>query len=619
MKALTHNPLTLFGAVRPKKYHVVTSRSRKSDDGSGNEEKVLLRFADREPLHTRFFIPVSKEDKVYFDDSNNAWVHLERCDDVQVLPAWKWETSLRVNGKNIAVTIKEIEEQHELKAYRTLTQFHYRGNGGAGRRIPLIAKIKIANLPQPEVVGFVELSSSMIVGVARKKLMNKDFHDLQTDYKWSQWDYDTAKRYTNAVVRISRCVVYPELRGVGLAAILAKAAVNFAEERWHVGGLRPIFVEIIAEMLRYWPFVEKVGFVQIGETEGNVARAPKAMEYLLTRKENEEGYPKGGGGIMSMHRMHAAKLAKMQEERNWSVAQVIELLKRPSHELSIRDWVELHDIHRPQKPVYMLGITRCAKQHLKEHMQTLPTQQRSETLALVRAGVVAKVTDMRITASVQPQDTARCREIQEAFGIVSRKITTELMRDFSVTFTAGEIVLVNGASGAGKSLFLRALRYALQGKQNGMPHRVIAKWQVDTPKIKVAYLQTPPKNQSPIELLKHLSLDDAMKFLAQAGLAEADLFVRPAYALSVGQAYRLSLAIAFSRNPDLILIDEFCEPLDEYTSAVICRKLRKMTTATGCVAVVATADARYIAAELKPNRTLHLLAGGRHRWINNTR
>ena len=592
------------------KYHLVISRTRRCNAADGNEEKVKLRFDGRPPQQERFFIPVSKGDKVRFG-KKDAWVWLPNMgDEVQILPAWRFQKDLLLNGKRIRLIIKEIEKQDELKAYRALTQFHYRGNGSAGRRVPLIAKINVWNLS--EVVGFVELSSSMIVGVARKKILDTDFYDSERNFGWSKWDYDTAKKYTNAVLRISRCVVYPELRGIGLAAILAEAAVKFATERWHAGGLRPSFIEIIAEMLRYWPFVEKAGFVKIGETEGNVKRAPKAMEYLLKRKANKLGYPKGGGGIMSMHRMHAEKLSAIQQERKMSIDEVVKLLKRPSHKLNARDWVSLHDIHRPKKPVYMRGLTDSAKQHLAKRVKIPPKEKRESS----RSGVLAEISELQITATVSPQKTARCRKIQEAFGIVSNKIQTELMHEFSAEFASGEVILVSGASGTGKSLFLRALHHVIQGKKSKMPTGVFVSAQSVSKKAKVMQIKKPPKNQSPIELLKHLSLDDAMKVLAQAGLAEADLFVRPSYALSVGQVYRLSLAIALSKNPDIILIDEFCEPLDEYTTAVICRKLRKMTLKNKCAAVVATADARNVMTELKPDRTLLLLAGGCHKWIH---
>lgn len=591
-----------------RKYYLVTSRTRKRKDDDGNEGKVELKFKGAQPREERFFIPVSEAEKVRFS-KKNTWVKLRNMDgDVKVSPAWSTEKTVRVNGKKIPLVVKEIETHEELKAYRALTKFHYRGNG-TGRCIPLIATLKVWNLP--EVVGFVELSSSMIVGVARKKLLDTEYSDSTRGYRWKKWDYDTAKKYTNAMVRISRCVVYPELRGIGLAAELTEAAVAFAAERWHVGGLRPCFIEIIAEMLRYWPFVEKAGFVKIGETEGNAKRAPKAMKYLLERKEKNLGYPQGGGGIMSMHRMHADKLVSIQEKQSKSVDDIVKLLSRPSHKLSKDNWLLLHDIYRPKKPVYMRGLTKSAEKHLRKHSPPSPKVKCEHN----RSGEMVSITNLKITACATPQNTERCRKIQEAFGIVIKEIKTELISDFSMEFNAGEVILVTGASGVGKSLFLRAIRHAMSGGKIKLPYGVTAKAKISklgNPKL--VHLQKPAKSKSPIELLKHLSLDDAMKVLAQSGLAEANLFVRPSGTLSAGQNYRLALAVALSKEPDIMLIDEFGEPLDEYTATVICRKTRKITRKTKMTAVVATADARNIVAELQPDRTLLLLANGGYRW-----
>ena len=581
---------------------------------NGGDASIALQLNQKGVSNQRFFVPVSKGDGIRFANGS-AWVKLRKMEgEVQVLPVWYSKKSLRINGRSISLVIKEIETQDELDEYHALTRFHYRGKGGVGRRIPLIAKINVWNLPK--VVGFVELSSSLIVNTARKKVLDGPFHDSDLGIEWKSWDWDTAKKYTNAIVRISRCVVYPELRGIGLAAKLANTAVEYARERWHVGGLRPCFIEIIAEMLRYWPFVEKVGFIKVGETEGNERRAPKSMAYLLTRKRDGKGYPKGGGGIMSMHRMHAEKLAEIQEKRNLTVDGIVSLLTKSSDQLNMQDWVSLHDIYRRKKPTYMLGLTKSARKHLEKQMKSVPTS--TKNIHDKRSGILASVDGLQITACVTPQDSERCRRIQEAFGIVSNEFKSTLLRDFSTEFNAGEIVLVSGASGAGKSLFLDAIRHLTQskGRKTRLPKGIRIDCDEASIKARVVRLQKPPPNKAPIELLSSLSLDDAMRILARAGLAEAHLFVRPSYALSLGQSYRLSLALALSKKPDILLIDEFCEPLDEYTTAVVCRKLRQATKKEGICVIAATADTRRVLPALRPNRILLLLPDGIHKWID---
>lgn len=588
------------------RYVRVKSRALKGED-------TVLRLAGGKTRNCRRFIPVTKGDRIRFD-GKKTWVKLpNKRGEVQIEPGWRSWGYLCLNGKRIRVTFKEIITQAELDAYHMLTRFHYRGNGGACRRVPLIAKVNVWNLPK--VVGFVELSSSLLVNAERKRnVLDHPYQDTtHHGVGWKMWDWKSAKKYTNAIVRISRCVVYPELRGAGLSPMLADAAVNYARERWHIGGLRPCFIEIIAEMLRYWPFVEKTGFVKVGETEGNLKRARTAMEYLLRRKENGRGYPKGGGGIMSMHRMHAEQLAEIQQTRGVSVAEILRLLEQSPDKLDARDWVSLHDILRRKKPTYMLGLTPSASEHLQKCLGASASGRPDSHAPGHRCETHGEIAGMKISATAMPQNSARCRRVQEAFGIVSTEFNSVIADRLDVKFEPGKIVLVSGSSGVGKSAFLRAVRHLLTGNTK-LPDGMRVESDNAVKAKRVAQLQKPPRNKAPIDLLSRYDLDDSMRILAQAGLAEAHLFVRPSFTLSVGQSYRLALALALAKKPDVLLIDEFCEPLDEYTSAVICRKIRKAATKDGISVVVATADARKVLQELQPDRVLLLLSSGRHEW-----
>lgn len=560
-------------------------------------------------MRERRFMPVSKQDKVR-RVNGCQWIKLRKMDgEIQSNPAWSCKKFLYVNGRKIPLVIKEIETASEMREYQALTRFHYRGGNGVGRRVPLIAKIDRWNLP--EVAGFVELSSSMLVNVARRKILDAPFHDSDLNIRWKRWDLDTAKKYNNVLVRIARCVIYPELRGLGLAVKLTNAAIEYARERWHIGGMRPCFIEIIAEMLRYWPFVEKSGFVKVGETQGNDKRAPEVMAYLLGRKDSAQGYPKGGGGIMSMHRKHAEKIAAIRTDKEQSVGGIIKLLSKPPEKLSRKNWLLLHDIYRRKKPTYMLGLTKSARAHLRTQTPNSPPSAKSRPPAQVPA---ASVRSMSVTASVKPRNSERCRRIQEAFGIVSGIFESKIIHDFSADFYSGEICLITGASGVGKSLFLEGIRRVIKNKTGArLPVGIRVDGKNEISKARVAWLQAPPRNQSPIELLGGHHLDDAMRILARAGLAEAQLFVRPARSMSVGQSYRLALALALAKKPDIVIIDEFCEPLDEYTSAAVCRKIRG-AAAEGVCFLVATADARKVQAELRPRRILLLSANGEHKF-----
>jgi ABC-type ATPase with predicted acetyltransferase domain len=125
-------------------------------------------------------------------------------------------------------------------------------------------------------------------------------------------------------------------------------------------------------------------------------------------------------------------------------------------------------------------------------------------------------------------------------------------------------------------------------------------------------------SKEPIQLVRGEDLQEKLHYLALAGLAEADLFVRPSNTLSLGQRYRLALAVALSRQPDLLLVDEFCEPLDRFSTTAVCRRLRKSVALGSFGTVVATAFPSKVVGVLKPNRTLLLSSDGAASWLAGT-
>ena len=516
----------------------------------------------------------------------------------------------------MAVVVKEMETDAELAGYEALTRHHYRNGAGATRRAPLIAKIKAPDLP--EVVGFVEVTSCFLVNVARRKILDAPFADKGRGIEWEQWDMGTTKKYTNVIARISRCVVYPELRGIGVAGVLAEAAKQFAIDRWHIGGWRPVFMEITAEMLRYWPFVEKAGFAKVGETEGNGKRLGKSMTYLLNRRQNNLGFPCGGGGILTMYRAHAALLGEAMKKRQISVEDMIARVKKSPEKLGVNDWVTLHGIYRRPKPVYMLGLTANAENHLRGKLEGLG-EPPPLNLPRRKPGAEVLLKAVSVLASCAPDSSREARRIQEAFGIVAKRLETNVVHGLDVGIKPGEIMLVVGASGSGKSLLLRALAWHASGKLKkwAPPREIQSRATVSSP-VKVAMMARPNLMKSPIALLGKLGLhlEESMRLLASAGLGEAQLFVRPSGTLSSGQRYRLSLALALARKPDLLLIDEFCESLDGYSAAAVCRRLRKEAVHSGLAVAAATVSDARITPELRPDRILRLLPNRGHKWEN---
>ncbi|MGH9659410.1 MAG: GNAT family N-acetyltransferase, partial [Bryobacteraceae bacterium] len=210
----------------------------------------FYRLRNHKILRTHRYCCLGPGDDVVIVAANDAHA---RCQNghAQILPVYTAKDSVAVGGRAVHLTIKEIETGEELAGYHQLEECHYRGKVLHGRRVPLIVRSNDPLLPL--VLGYIELSTAFIMNRPRAILFDSQFRDDATGISWTTWKKDTVRRYTNLVVRIARTVVSPEFRGLGLARILVTHAAQFARRHWHVGTLKPSFLEITADMLRYVP------------------------------------------------------------------------------------------------------------------------------------------------------------------------------------------------------------------------------------------------------------------------------------------------------------------------------------------------------------------------------
>ena len=173
----------------------------------------------------RRFIPVSAG-AILTQTSDTLFLRLHDGSDLQVSPSWKESISFQVGDIVIPMEVKEIESEPELDGFMRLTRYHYRSARVAGRTVPLIVTTTRHDLPN--VVGFVELATTFLVNSARKKILDAPFSDPERGAGWPRWDGKTARKWINSIARISRCVVFPEFRGLGLSSLLAESATRYA-------------------------------------------------------------------------------------------------------------------------------------------------------------------------------------------------------------------------------------------------------------------------------------------------------------------------------------------------------------------------------------------------------
>ena len=84
------------------------------------------------------------------------------------------------------------------------------------------------------------------------------------------------------------------------------------------------------------------------------------------------------------------------------------------------------------------------------------------------------------------------------------------------------------------------------------------------------------------------TLEQSLYWLSVAGLSDAFAILRSCEQLSDGQRYRFRLALAMSKKPAVICIDEFCATLDRVTAAVVAHNVRKFADRFDTTFIVAT-------------------------------
>ncbi|GGB21131.1 ABC transporter ATP-binding protein [Flexivirga endophytica] len=168
----------------------------------------------------------------------------------------------------------------------------------------------------------------------------------------------------------------------------------------------------------------------------------------------------------------------------------------------------------------------------------------------------------------------------------------EVISGLDLSFSPGEIVLLAGGSGAGKSTVLRALA-GLLGE--AVPGERTGTVEVDTPSGML--LQNPADSLVAATIGREVAFGPENLALPRAeiwsrvrdGLAQVGLSYdvdRPTSALSGGELQRLALAGVLAVRPGLLLLDEPTSMLDEETSDSVRRVVVAAARAVGATTVV---------------------------------
>jgi ABC-type ATPase with predicted acetyltransferase domain len=159
-----------------------------------------------------------------------------------------------------------------------------------------------------------------------------------------------------------------------------------------------------------------------------------------------------------------------------------------------------------------------------------------------------------LTTHLPPSPTART--IAAAFGLgLNTHHRFPIADNLPITLAPSQILFITGPSGSGKSTLIKILKRSL------------------TPNIDLERISMRPKKILPDQF--NLPLPEALRYLSIAGLADAFILLRTPPELSDGQRYRLKLALALSKNPPLIIADQFLDSLDRLTAKILAANVRK--------------------------------------------
>lgn len=275
------------------------------------------------------------------------------------------------------------------------------------------------------------------------------------------------------------------------------------------------------------------------------------------------------------------------------------------------------------RPVLMYPLTPEAEKRIREFLEKDPyAKMHGGKLYKSRYGTVEKMNGPIIIENLTKIYSSildvkrlppRLRDVLLAFGVERRVVEKYVLRNVNIVIEPGEIVVVVGASGAGKTTFLRMIIGAVQKELQSQDKYKPTEGTVKTPPNTRLQALLPGELEPSFgseTLLEHVTMKigdpaAAVEVLNMVGLSDA-VFYRARFAeLSTGQKERAKLASLLAEKPNLLVIDELTAHLDTLTAQRVARKVGLLARKAGITLIVATNRSEIIET-LNPDKIIYI-------------
>lgn len=618
-------------------------------DRSGNYTvgKVVIE-TDRRVIHARsvqtgqttMFVAhrmaqIFEQDELQVDADDNISVVVDSglC---QIVPSFELTQTILLGATEIEVICKEVIDAADEDALEYLEQFHYltnlrlkyaeseslrpmKNHASMSNAVSLIMYLALQNQRIP--VGFISLSNSLLsMGSRFRSFQKLSFkHPKRKDVRWDYFSKDLSNALTNHIfVRIPRVTIAPEYRAVGLTKFLLHAGERFIRTRWHFRKSVPLFVEIQAAMLKYVPFVLGSGFYFCGasviSSKELVGQIKKQFSqdafgnvdvsdiFSETRTKNLN---KVSMALESRYKRFVEWVSEYQIPADKAIQQLETALRKyERNERMTEQESMLRSLFMTEKHYYLKGLDESAQKYAEAVSEPISFESFENVL---KTDLNIEIEKMTVSMRYQIPYSEKNETIKNIFGLTINTIHNDIIKDVSLTAKNGEIVLIAGASGSGKSILLESI-----DRNHALADNLVMRVQKHVNGIeRIGRFSDIDSERTIYDILCSITEDESVVFsiLGRVGLSEAMTLIKPIALLSQGQQYRARIALLIAENYDLWLIDEFCADLDTITAKTCAQNIRRYISRTRRICIAAAANNNHFVDALKPDRVLVLNSG----------